>query len=170
MSFSAVRNVRIKSLTPGAVVQLRFGKAAVKSDEDTTVEAKLIRQYEEGEKSLVVFEETDKDGNTSETVISRFPGAPWRAGASYVSLVAVDEATYTIVKAASPIATDAIGEAIALVQKEAQDVWGAEQLIALLAEIKDGKRVNTSIKALANQLANKLVDELSNLPENKSDD
>jgi hypothetical protein len=165
MSFSPVKNVRIKSLTPGAVVQLRFGKAAVKSDDDKTVVAKLLSHSEEGEKSIVVFQETDADGNTSETVISRFPGAPWRYGSSYVSLTGVDESTFTIVKAASPITTDAITDAIALINKELDDVFAAEQLIALLAEIKDGKRVNTKIKSLANQLAVRLVDELTNLPE-----
>lgn len=165
MGFSPVKNVRIKSLTEGAVVQLRLGKAAVKSDDDVTVTAKLVKQYDEGEKSLVVFEETGADGTTSETVISRFPGAPWRAGNQYVSLSAVDESTFTIVKAASPIQTDAIGEAIKLIEAEAEDVYGADQLVALLTQIKDGKRVNTEIKALATRLANKLVDELSSMPE-----
>lgn len=168
MSFSPVRNVRIKSLTPGAVVQLRFGKAAVKSDDDKTVEARLLSHREEGEKSVVVFQETDADGNATETVISRFPGAPWRYGSSYVSLVAVDEATFTIQKAASPIATDAITDAITLINKEVDDVFAAEQMIALLTEIQTGKRVNTKIKALANQLAVRLVDELSNLPEKEA--
>jgi hypothetical protein len=165
MSFSPVKNVRIKSLTPGAVVQLRFGKAAVKSDDDKTVVAKLLSHSEEGEKSIVVFQETDADGNATETVVSRFPGAPWRFGSSYVSLVGVDESTYTIVKAASPIATDAIAEAIALINKEADDVYAPEQLISLLTQIQSGKRVNTEIKALANQLAVKLVEELSSLPD-----
>lgn len=170
MSFSAVKNVRIKSLTPGAVVQLRLGKAAVKSDDDTIIEAKLVRHYDEGEKSLVVFEETDAEGNTSETTISRFPGAPWRLGAQYVSLVAVDESTYTVQKAASPIATDVIEQAINLVKQEADDVFGAEQLIALLTQIKDGKRVNIEIKSLTNQYSRKLVDELSNLPSRDAED
>lgn len=165
MSFSQVKNVRIKSLTPGAVVQLRFGKAAVKSQDDTTITAKLVRHYEEGEKSLVVFEETDEAGVASETTISRFPGAPWRQNTQYVSLVGVDESTFTIVKAASPIQTDAIAAAIKLVEANADDVYGAEQLVALLNEVKDGKRINTEVKALANKLANKLVDELTNLPD-----
>ena len=167
MSFSPVKNVRIKSLTPGAVVQLRFGKAAVKSDDDKTVVAKLLSHSEEGEKSVVVFQETDADGNNTETVVSRFPGAPWRYGSSYVSLTGVDESTFTIVKAASPITTDAITEAITLVTKEADDVFASQQLIALLTQIQNGKRVNTEIKALANQLAKKLVDELSSLPDDK---
>ena len=165
MSFSPVKNVRIKSLTPGAVVQLRFGKAAVKSDDDKTVVAKLLSHSEEGEKSIVVFQETDADGNNTETVVSRFPGAPWRYGSSYVSLVGVDESTFTIVKAASPITTDAITEAVALVTKEADDVYAPQQLIALLTQIQSGKRVNTEIKSLANQLAVKLVEELSSLPD-----
>lgn len=165
MSFTPVKNVRIRSLTEGAVAQLRLGKAAVKSADDVTVEAKLVRHFDEGEKSLVVFETTGDDGEAAETVISRFPGAPWRTGTQYVSLVGVDESTFTIQKAASPIQTDAIGEAIALVTKEAEDVYGAKQLIDLLAEIKDGKRINTVIKALANRLANKLIDELSTLPD-----
>jgi len=164
MSFSPVKNVRIKSLTPGASVQLRFGKAAVKSQDDVVAQAKLIRHYDEGEKSLVVFEETNADGVKTETTISRFPGAPWRSGTQYVSLVGVDESTFTIIKAASPIQTDAIGEAVKFITAEFEDVYGAEQLIALLSQIKDGKRVNTEIKALANRLAVKLVDELSNLP------
>lgn len=165
MGLSPVKNVRIKSLTEGAVVQLRLGKAAVRSEDDVTVTAKLIKQYDEGEKSLVVFEEYAADGTTSETTISRFPGAPWRSGNSYVSLSAVDESTFTIVKAATPIATDAIAKAIELIQREADDVYGAEQLVALLSEIQTGKRVNTGIKALGNQLAHALVSELSSLPE-----
>lgn len=165
MSFSPVKNVRIKSLTPGAVVQLRLGKAAVKSEDDVTVAAKLLRHYDEGEKSLVLFEVPNADGSgTSELTISRFPGAPWRSGSQYVSLVGVDESTFTIVKAASPIATDVIGDAISLVTKEAEDVYAPEQLVALLTQIKDGKRVNTEIKSLANKLAHALVSELSNLP------
>lgn len=166
MSFTPVKNVRIKSLTVGAVVQLRFGKAAVKSDDDIINEAKLLSSREEGEKSLVVFEETDKDGVVSETTISRFPGAPWRSGTSYyVSLVAVDPSTFTIQKAASPIATDAIGEAIKLIEIEKKDIFAADLLIALLLEIKDGKRINTEVKAKANMFANKIVDELSSLPD-----
>lgn len=164
MSFSPVKNVRIKSLTPDATVQLRFGKAAVRSDDDVTVEAKLVRHYDEGEKSLVVFNEIGADGAVTETTISRFPGAPWRAGTQYVSLVGVDESTFTIQKATSPIQTDAIGEAIKLIQRESEDVYGVEQLVALLSEIQTGKRVNTQIKALATRLANRLVDELSSLP------
>lgn len=160
-----VKNVRIKSVTEGAVVQLRLGKAAVKDDADVFVTAKLKAHLEEGEKSLVVFEETDADGNVSETTISRFPGAPWKTGNQYVSLVAVDESTFTPQKASAPIQTDAIGKAIQLIGKEMDDVYAAEQLIALLNEIQTGKRVNTGIKALANQLAAKLVDELSNLPD-----
>lgn len=164
MSFSPVKNVRIKSLTPGAVVQLRLGKAAVKSADDTIIEAKVLSHSEEGEKSLVTFEEKDGDGNTTETTISRFPGAPWRSGTQYVSLVGVDESTFTIVKAASPIQTDAIGEAIKLIAAEADDVYGAELLIDLFTEIKDGKRINVEVKAKANRLAARLVHELSNLP------
>jgi hypothetical protein len=164
MGFSPVRNVRIKSLTPDALVQLRLGKAAVKSADDVVVVAKLIRHEEEGEKSLAVFEETDGDGNVSETTISRFPGAPWRQGNQYVSLVGVDESTFTIQRAANPIQLDAIGEAIKLIQTEADDVYGAEQLIALLNEIQTGKRINTEVKASANRLAVKLVEELSQLP------
>lgn len=164
MSFSPVKNVRIRSLTPGAVVQLRLGKAAVKSKDDTTTTAKLLRHYDENEKSLVVFEETDADGRTSELVISRFPGAPWRAGQQYVSLVAVDESTFTIVKAASPIQTDIIDEAIKLIEAEKDDFYAWEQAVALFTYVRTGKRVNTEIKALANRYANKIVDELSNLP------
>lgn len=165
MSFSPVRNVRIRSLTAGALVQLRLGKAAVKSPGDVVVEAKLLRHEEVGDKSLMVFEETDADGQKSELTISRFPGAPWRADTRYVSLIAVDESTFTVRPAASPILTDAIGKAVELVTKEAEDVYGAEQLIALLNKIRDGKRVPTDIKALATQYANKLVDELSALQE-----
>lgn len=167
MAFTQVKNVRITSLTENAVVQLRFGKAAVKSPKDSIVMAKLLRQYTEGaedEKTLVVFQVTADDGQVSETTITRFPGAPWRSGQQYVSLVAVDESTYTIQRAASPIQTDAIADAIALIEKERDDVYGPDQLIALLAEIQGGKRVNTEIKALANRLAVKLVDELNNLP------
>lgn len=165
MGFSQVKNVRIKSLTPGAVVQLRFGKAAVKSPDDTIITAKLLRQYEEGEKSLVTFLEHDVEGSLSETTITRFPGAPWRSGTQYVSLVAVDEATFTIQKAAAPIQTDAIDQAILLIAKEKDDVYAAELLIELLAKIKGGKRVNTDVKEIANRFANKLVDELSTLPD-----
>jgi hypothetical protein len=165
MSFTPVKNVRIGSLTEGALVKLRLGKAAVKSADDVVVEAKLVRHYEEGEKSLVVFTETNADGVASELVISRFPRAPWMAGAQYVSLLSVDESTFTLQKAASPVSTDAIVEAIKLIETESEDVYGAEQLVALLTQIKDGPRVNTATKALANQLANKLVDELSNLPD-----
>lgn len=168
MSFSPVKNVRIKSLTPGAVVQLRLGKAAVKSADDEVVQARLVRHHDEGEKSLVVFQVAGDDGTQTETTISRFPGAPWRHNTQYVSLVGVDESTFTIQKAASPIQTDAIDEAIKLIEAEKDDVFGAEQLAALLAQIKDGKRVNTEIKALANRLAVKLVDELSNLPTEES--
>lgn len=164
MSFSPVKNVRIKSLTENAVVQLRLGKAAVKSKDDTTTTAKLLRHYDEGEKSFVVFEETDVDGRTTELTITRFPGAPWRADNQYVSLVAVDESTFTIQKAASPIQTDVIGEAIKLIQSESEDVYASEQLVALLEHIQHGKRVNTETKALTTRLANKLVDELSSLP------
>lgn len=164
MSFSSAKNVRIKSLTPGAVVQLRVGKTANKSESDTTITAKLLRHEEDGPKSIVVFEETDSDGRTSETVISRFPGASWRLGSQYVSLLFVDESTFTIERAASPIRTEVIGEAIALISKESDDVYGAEQLIALLTEIQGGKRVNTKVKSLANKFANKVVDELGNLP------
>lgn len=168
MSFTLVKNVRISSLTPGAVVQLRLGKAAVKSKDDVTTSAKLLRHAEENEKALVVFEETDSDGATSELTISRFPGAPWRtvsqSSSQYVSLVAVDESTFTIQKAASPIQTEAIDKAIKLIEAESEDVYAPEQLIALLSHIKNGKRVNTEVKSLANQLANRLVDELSALP------
>jgi hypothetical protein len=129
-----------------------------------TVTAKVVAHREEGDKSLVDFQETDADGNVTQTTISRFPGAPWRSGNQYVSLVAVDESTFTVQKAASPIPTDAIAQAIEFVNREKDDVYAAEQLIALLTQIKDGKRVNTEIKALANQLAAKLTDELSNLP------
>lgn len=165
MSFSPVKNVRIKSLTPGAVVQLRFGKAAVKSTDDVVTTAKLVRHFDEGEKSLVVFEEVGADGATSETTISRFPGAPWRAVNQYVSLVGVDESTFTIQKAASPIATDAIGDALKLIAANADDVYGADQLVALLTEIQTGKRINTDVKALANRFAVKVSDELANLPD-----
>jgi hypothetical protein len=164
MSFSPVRNVRIKSLTPGAVVQLRLGKAAVKSPDDVTIEAKLTRHYDEGEKFFAVFEVTGADGAKTETTISRFPGATWRQENKYVSLISVDESTFTIQKAASPIQTDAIAEAVRLIEAESEDVYGAEQLVALLSYVQSGSRVNTEIKALANRLAKKLVDELSNLP------
>lgn len=164
-----VKNVRIGSVKEGAVVQLRLGKAAVKDDADVFVTAKLKAHLKEDEKSLVVFEETDADGNVSETTISKFPGAAWRSGNQYVSLAAVDESTTTLVKAASPIPTEAIGKAIQLITKESDDVYGAEQLIALLTEIRDGKRINTKVKDLANRLAAKMVDELSNLPDSDSD-
>jgi len=164
MSFSPVKNVRIKSLTPGAVVQLRLGKAAVKSQDDTTIEAKVVSHSEKGDLALVTFEEKDGDGNTSETTISRFPGAAWRSGTQYVSLVGVDESTFTIVKAASPIATDAIGEAIKLIEAEREDVYAADLLVELFTEIKDGKRINVEVKAKANRLAARLVSELSSLP------
>lgn len=164
MSFSPVKNVRIKSLTSGAVVQLRLGKAAVKSEDDVTVSAKLLEHSEANEKSLAKFEMATEEGGTAELVISRFPGAPWRSGTQYVSLVAVDESTFTIQKAASPIQTDAIGEAIKLIEAEREDVYAPDQLVALLEHIQHGKRVNTEIKALATRLANRLVDELSNLP------
>jgi len=164
MSFSPVKNVRIKSLTPGAVVQLRLGKAAVKSADDTTIEAKVISHSEKGDLALVTFEEKDADGYATETTISRFPGAAWRSGTQYVSLVGVDESTFTIVKAASPIATDAIGEAIKLIEAEREDVYAAELLVELFTEIKDGKRINVEVKAKANRLAARLVSELSSLP------
>lgn len=165
MTFTPVKNVRISSLTVGALVQLRFGKAAVKSADDTIVEAKLIRHEDEGEKSLVVFEETNADGVKTETTISRFPNAPWKAGNQYVSLLGVDESTFTIQRAASPVTTDSIAEAIKLIERESEDVYASEQLVALLTQIQTGKRVNTEIKALADRLAKKLVDELSNLPD-----
>jgi len=165
MSFSPVKNVRIKSLTEGAVVQLRLGKAAVKNSADTVIEAKLLRHYDEGEKGLVVFQVTGADGQVSELTISHFPGAPWRAGTQYVSLISVDESTFTIQKAATPIQTDVIGEAIKLIEAERDDVYAPEQLIALLEHVQTGKRVPTEIKALTTRLANRLVDELSNLPE-----
>lgn len=165
MSFSPVKNVRIKSLTPGAVVQLRIGKSAVKSPDDVVVTAKLLSHGSEGEKALVVFEETRADGTSSETTITRYPGAAWRADASYVSLVAVDESTFTIQKAASPVATDSIGDAIKLVQANADDVYGAEQLVNLLTEIQTGKRINAGVKDLANQFAVKVAEELSSLPD-----
>lgn len=168
MSFTPVKNVRISSLTPGAVVQLRFGKAAVKSNADATVEAKLVRHFEEGEKEMAVFETAGDDGATVETTISRFPGASWKADAKYVSLISVDESTHSLLKAASPISTDVIGQAIALIGKEADDVFGADQLAALLTLIKDGNRINTEIKAQAHRLSIKLVEELSNLPEREA--
>lgn len=160
MSFSPVKNVRIRSLTEGAVVQLRLGKAAVKSAADVIVSAKMAKQYDVDEKSFVVFEPIEP-GTGTQLVITRFPGAPWRSDTKYVSLVAVDESTFTIVKAASPIQTDIIGEAIKLITIEQEDVWASEQLVALLEYIQNGKRVNTEIKALATRLANRLVDELS---------
>lgn len=167
MSFAKVKNLRIKSLLPGAVVELRLGKAAVKTKLDVTVSAKLIRHYDNGDKLMAEFEltEPDKDGNT-ELTLSRFPGAPWRSGSLYASLVGVDQSTFTIQKATSPISTEVIGKAIELVVKEREDIFGADQLIALLNEIKGGRRVNTNIKALANQLATKLVEELESLPDN----
>lgn len=165
MSFSQVKNVRIKSLTPGAVVQLRLGKAAVRSDDDTIITAKLVSHGDAGDKDVVTFEETNASGEVSETVISRFPGAAWRSGTSYVSLVAVDESTHTIQKAASPIQTNAIDEAIKLITAESDDVYAAEQLVSLLTKIKDGTRVNTEVKALANRFAAKIVDELNSLPD-----
>jgi hypothetical protein len=166
MSFSPVKNVRIKSLTPGAVVQLRIGKSAVKSPDDVVVTAKLLSHGSEGEKALVVFEETRADGTSSQTTITRYPGAAWRAdSSSYVSLVAVDESTFTIQKAVSPVATDSIGDAIKLVQVNADDVYGAEQLVALLTEIQTGKRINAGVKDLANQFAVKVAEELASLPD-----
>lgn len=169
MSFSQVKNVRIKSLTEGAVVQLRLGKAASKHDGDMIVEAKVLRHDHKDKESLVIFEERDADGNFSELVISQYPGANWRAGALYAALHAVDESTFTIKRAASPILTDAIGEAIKLIELEYEDVFAPEQLIALLAEIQNGNRINTNIKALATMLANRLVDELSALkPKNEA--
>lgn len=171
MSFSPAKNVRIKSLTPGAVVQLRFGKAAAKSklpNSDVIVEAKLLRHEVDGDRSLAVFEETDADGNKTETVASCFPGAQWRSGSRYVSLVAVDESTFIVQKASNPIQTEVIDRAIALVTRESEDVYGAEQLIALLTLIKDGNRINTEVKAQATRYANKLVDELSSLPDRES--
>lgn len=172
MGYTFVKGVRIKSLLPGAVVQLRLGTAAVKSQVDKTVDVKLLRQYEEGDKLLAVFEKLDTEENGREALadlpgeitISRYPNAPWKFGAYYVSLIGVDESTFTIQKATSPISTDVIGEAIVLIEKEADDVYGAEQLIALLTKVQHGKRVNTEVKALATQYANKLVSELSNLP------
>jgi len=165
MSFSPVKNVRIMSLTEGAVVQLRFGKAAVRSDDDKIFEAKLDRKYTENEKDIVVFKETDGDGNETETRISRFPGAAWRSENAYVSLVAVDESTFTVAKPATPIATDVIADAIKLVEAAADDVFGAEQLVALLTEVQTGKRINTGIKDLATKLAHKLIEELSSEPD-----
>ena len=167
-NFSTGKNVRISSLTPDTMVKLRVGKSAVKSADDVTVEAKLIRKYEEGEKSLVEFQETGADGSVSELVISRFPHAPWRTGNQFVSLLALDESTFTIQQGASPIQTDVIGDAIALIQREAEDMFAPQQLIALLAQIKDGKRVNVSVKELAIALATKLVEELSILPDEPS--
>ena len=162
MSFSPVKNVRINSLTEGAEVQLRFGKAAVRNNADDTItEAVLVAHRKEGKESFVDFEETDKDGNKSITTISRFPGAPWRAGKQYVSLVGVNESTYTVAKPATPIATNIIDEATKLIDSEREDVFAWAQLIALLSEIKDAKRVPTNIKKLATQLANQLVVELT---------
>ena len=165
MAFTPVKNVRIGSLAEGAVVQLRLGKAAVKSPDDVTIEAKLVSKKEEGEKSLVSFEETSGDGTVSETVVWKFPGAAWRAGTSYVSLVGIDESTFTIQKPASPIETDAIETAIALVTKQAEDVYGAPELVALLKEVSTGTRINTKVKVLADALAKKLVAELESLPD-----
>lgn len=171
MSFTPVKNVRIKSLTDGAVVQLRLGKAAVKSASDEVITAKVLRHEEDSntEKSSVVFQRTNDEGETSEFVISRFTGAPWRSekstGNKYVSLVAVDESTYTIVSPASPVTTEAISDAVDLVGKESDDVFAHEQLIDLLTKIQTGKRVPADIRASANRLAVKLVDELSALPE-----
>ncbi len=169
MSFSSVKNVRIKSLTPGSVVQLRLGKTAVRSANDVVIEAKLVRHYDDGPQSFMEFEETNPDGQTSKTTISHFPGAPWKEGSRYVSLLAVDPSTFTIQQSARPVETDAIGVAIGLIEKESEDVFASEQLVALLVEIKDGKRVNTNIKSLALRLANKLVDELSALEPPKDD-
>jgi hypothetical protein len=164
MTFTPVKNVRISSLTPGSEVQLRLGNAAVKSPDDVTVEAKLVRHEKDGEKSVAVLQETNSDGEASDLTISRYPRAPWMAGNKYISLLGVNESTYTLQKTASPVQTDAIAKAVTLIEQEAKDVWGAEQLIALLSLIQTGKRVNSEIKGLANQLANKLVEELSNLP------
>ncbi len=162
MGFSPVKNVRISSLTVGAVVQLRFGKAAVKSDSDKIVEAKLLRHDGEGDKAIAVFSVAGGDGSENISV-SRFPGASWKHDAKYVSLVSVDESTHTVVRP-NTVSTDVIDQAIELINKEAEDVFGAEQLAALLSLIKDGKRVNTDIKAQANRLSVKLVSELSSLP------
>lgn len=162
MSFSKVKGVRIKSLLPGAVVELRFGKAAVRMKSDPVVQAKLIRHYEKDSKLMADFQEVGVEGSAAVTTISRFPGAAWRDEKNhYVSLVGVDESTVTLAKGAAPIATTVIGEAIEWVKSEADDVFGADQLIALLTEVKDGKRVNTKIKALAIEFATKLVSELS---------
>lgn len=163
MSFSQVKNVRIRSLTPGAVVQLRLGKAASRSNDDTLVEAKVLRHSDVGDKSLVVFEEKDADGNAAELTISKFPGANWRSGTLYVALNGVDESTFTIQKAATPIETDVIGEAIALIEKEHEDVFAPDQLVALLTEIKSGTRIPLKIKSQAVRLAHALVTELSAL-------
>lgn len=165
MGFSDIKNFRIQSLTDGAVVQLRFGKAAVKNGKkDTIVEAKKLKDFKEGDKSLMVFEEHRADGSAAEPItISKFPGAAWRAGSLYVSLVGVDESTMVIQKAATPIQTDVITEAIKWIHQEYDDVFAPEQLIALLSHIQTGKRINTEVKALATQLAHKLVHDLSQL-------
>lgn len=168
MSFSPVRNVRIRSLKPGSVVQLRFGRTAVRSPHDTIAVAKLLRHYDEGSQSFMEFEETSPEGEISITTISHFPGAAWKEGSRYVSLVGVDESTFTIQRAAQPVETDAIGDAIKLIEKERNDVWAPDQLIALLTQIQTGSRVPTQIKALGLRLAHALVSELSGLGEKKS--
>lgn len=170
MSFSDVRNVRMRSLTPGARVKLRFGKSAVKSNDDTFVEAVLDRHDTEGDKHLMVFRETDADGNVTDLVISHYPGAKWKYGSLYASLSAVDERTFTIRKVASPPETDVIGHAVKLIRDEYEDVYAWEQLTALLLEIQTGKRVNTAVKTLAIQLAHALVSELSELDKEDSED
>lgn len=164
-NFSPVNNVRIKSLTVGAVVQLRLGKTAVKNDkDDVIVDAKLTRNYEEGEKSIVVFEEADADGNTSELVITQFPGATWRADKQYVSLVAVDPSTYTVKKTAEPINTDVLAEAMRLVADEKDDFYAADKAIALFDYVLNGTRVGVKVKELVTQYAHAVVAELKALP------
>lgn len=162
MGFTPSKSVRISSLTPGAVVELRFGKSAVKHKDDSIVVAKFLRHYEEGDKSLAVFEETDADGKVSETTIYHYPSAPWKCGSQFISLLAVDESTYSIPKPTSLIQTEVFDEAIKLVELNADDVFAYAPLLDLLRTVREGKRVNSAqVKVLTNALAKKLVEELS---------
>jgi hypothetical protein len=166
MTFTPVKSgsVRISSLSPNALVQLRVGKAAVKSVDDVTVEAKVVRQYEENYQSLVVFQETDADGQVTEFSVSRFPNASWRWGKRYVSLLGVDESTFTIVRATPPtLQVDVIDEAIRLVEVNAEDVFAWVPTVDLLKEVRDGSRINAKIKEIVGRLAAKYVEELSAL-------
>lgn len=162
MGFTSVRHARIKTLQPGAVVQLRFGKTSTARKDDQIKVAKFVSFTKGDERSLAEFEETDDSGAVTVTTLTKFPNGPWLSGAKIVSLVGIDEATYDLdtTKRTGPV-VDHIADAIVAITKNAQDVFAAEQLVELLTEINSGVRINRKVKSLANKFSAGVISELA---------